>query len=198
MTLEYRIEPDPDPMTPADWDEPVTLYLDRSTGYAAHARKGFTDVSGMLYYLGEGADPATHVCEYLDAIAAFPVRFSGYGSSGAQVYLNDDWDDANGVAFITAASWAMCMGADYEATSERLREVAESCVGEWDKLFRGEVYGVVVEDEAGEVLNSCWGFYGYEYAEDEARDMLAHAEAARARETEARSYWAARDVETIS
>lgn len=35
----------------------------------------------------------------------------------------------------------------------------------YDQYLRGEAYGYIVEDPDGEHVDSCWGFYGYEYSE---------------------------------
>lgn len=49
-------------------------------------------------------------------------------------------------------------------------------VSTYDQFLRGEVYGYrIVEEESGEKLDSCWGFFGREYAEEEARSALTHA-----------------------
>jgi hypothetical protein len=70
---------------------------------------------------------------------------------------------------------------------EETREAATRCllaeVEEYDQFLTGEVYGYIVErvyyDEDGDVeereeLESCWGFFGREYAEEEARSMAKH------------------------
>ena len=50
-------------------------------------------------------------------------------------------------------------------------KLAEGIVDEWNMYLSGDVWGVVVEDENGGELESCWGFYGIEYALKEAREM---------------------------
>jgi len=66
------------------------------------------------------------------------------------------------------------------------RKKAHACleaeVKEYDQYLTGEVYGYVVykevEDEDGEMieeeLDSCWGFYGYDYCEQEAKSMVEY------------------------
>jgi hypothetical protein len=51
-----------------------------------------------------------------------------------------------------------------------------------DALDAGEVYGIVILDEQGEHLDSCWGFYEWftplnpdSYITATAREMLDHA-----------------------
>lgn len=50
--------------------------------------------------------------------------------------------------------------------------------GEFDEYrayCEGDVYVYLVESATGKTLDSCGGFYGYEYAESEARDALSAA-----------------------
>jgi hypothetical protein len=47
----------------------------------------------------------------------------------------------------------------------------ESEVAEYDQYLRGDVWGFSIEDENGVQLYSCWGFYGRDYCESEARDV---------------------------
>ena len=63
---------------------------------------------------------------------------------------------------------------------------AQSIMGDWIAYVEGDVYGYVVQERARwmredsdevrdtwEDVESCWGFYGREYAEDSAREALA-------------------------
>ena len=49
----------------------------------------------------------------------------------------------------------------------------ESEVSTYDEYITGQVYGFIIEaptqDENGESLDSCWGFYGLEYVIEEAK-----------------------------
>lgn len=44
----------------------------------------------------------------------------------------------------------------------------------YDLHIRGEIYGYVIEDEDGEHIDSCWGFYGdpHEYMVSEAKGIV--------------------------
>lgn len=41
-------------------------------------------------------------------------------------------------------------------------------IGDW---CNGNVYGFIIEDDDGENLESCWGFYGLDYCMDEASGL---------------------------
>jgi len=62
-----------------------------------------------------------------------------------------------------------------------IRKAAESLMSEWNQYLSGDVWGYIVEDADGNNVDSCWGFYGLEYVQKEARES---AEYARKHETE--------------
>jgi hypothetical protein len=47
-------------------------------------------------------------------------------------------------------------------------------VESWSNWLNGEVYGYQVQDDKGEVLDSCWGFIGYEHCEEAAKESLTY------------------------
>ena len=48
-------------------------------------------------------------------------------------------------------------------------EILEGEVKTYDQYLTGDVYGYVIEGAAGEHLDSCWGFYGFDYCLTEAK-----------------------------
>ena len=52
----------------------------------------------------------------------------------------------------------------------RLRSEIET-LNQW---FTGDVYGYTITDEAGEFLDSCWGFFGLDYCKEEALSVARH------------------------
>lgn len=52
----------------------------------------------------------------------------------------------------------------YQQCEKTMRVVVE----EYDKWLTNDVWGYVIEDQDGNELDSCWGFYGYEYCKQEA------------------------------
>jgi hypothetical protein len=49
------------------------------------------------------------------------------------------------------------------------RKNAQAEIETWIDYCNGDVYGYIVKDNDGEVLDSVWGFYGEEYCEEEAK-----------------------------
>lgn len=76
---------------------------------------------------------------------------------------------------------------EWTGTDEEIREQAERCLrGEvetYDQYLTGDVWGYVVarvyydedgDEEQRDELDSCWGFFGREYCEQEAEDSATH------------------------
>jgi len=42
----------------------------------------------------------------------------------------------------------------------------------YNQWHSGEVYGYVISDENGEMIDSCWGFYGMKYCLGEAKEIV--------------------------
>lgn len=58
------------------------------------------------------------------------------------------------------------------------RRCAQGEIETWNAWCDGEVYGYIVTDTAtGETVDSCWGFYGEKYAEEEAKSAVKYLEA---------------------
>jgi hypothetical protein len=59
-------------------------------------------------------------------------------------------------------------GVEFEHSEEEAERIAQSIVDEWNVYLSGDVYGCIAESfdkEKNSVdHDSCWGFYGYDYA----------------------------------
>lgn len=107
-----------------------------------------------------------------DHVAILPVR-AWDDRNGTELRVADTWDEADGWIYATAESVAETMGTT--ATGEQIRAALEQELEEWQRWAQGDVYGVVVTGPDGETVDSCWGFYGHEYALEEAARMLDDA-----------------------
>lgn len=54
---------------------------------------------------------------------------------------------------------------------EKVYECIESTVNVYDQYLRGDVYGYVVKSEFSEQEESCWGFYGFDFCVEEAKNI---------------------------
>ena len=86
-------------------------------------------------------------------------------------------------------------------TEESLTETFDCEVGEYAKYLEGDCYNYIIEGPDGEVFDSCGGFLGHEYVEEEARASLVFYgnkyDEDKAREAGESAHWAARDTVTI-
>ncbi len=55
---------------------------------------------------------------------------------------------------------------------ERIETYLNNEVKVYDQYLNGDVWGFIIEDDNGEHLDSCWGFYGQEYCENEANEAM--------------------------
>lgn len=107
---------------------------------------------------------------FLNGYYIFPVSI--YDHSGIALSLGSSrgWDYSNGSAFLCVKrmkgwSWA----------KSKAEERAENLVETWNEYLSGEIYGFVSEDEDGEMIDSCWGFYGDDGIKEaivEAKDVI--------------------------
>lgn len=58
-----------------------------------------------------------------------------------------------------------------KAMREKAEEILRMEVKEFDQYLTGDVYGFVIEDENGETMDSCWGFYGLEYCREDVKAL---------------------------
>lgn len=94
-----------------------------------------------------------------------------------------DWDSGP-VGFIYwDKARAAALGCDKpEWRRARKEKDMRQQVETYNQYLTGDVYGYVVEDADGEHLDSCWGFFGREYAEGEARSAAKSCAKSRADE----------------
>lgn len=75
----------------------------------------------------------------------------------------------------TKVSWQSNKQAPETITIRQYAErVLKQEVETYDEFLTGQVYGYVVEDENGEHLDSCWGFFGLDYCKEQAREVAEY------------------------
>jgi len=75
----------------------------------------------------------------------------------------------DGVIFMAVSDMKNRGFTDRERAIECLKSEAET----YGQYASGDVYGFVIEDEHGEHIDSCWGFYGLEYCISEAKGIAS-------------------------
>lgn len=109
----------------------------------------------------------------------FPIS-TGYRCDSAScngLISSDDIGNMNGFVYVAKddirEEWKVKrISKKLQAT---ITELVKSQVETLSMYFQGDVYGVIIEDENGDQVDSCFGFYGYDYALERAKEMLSNA-----------------------
>ncbi len=97
---------------------------------------------------------------------------SGLSMSTGRSWPFDCQWDAGQVGFIYATKANV---KEWGIADDKVEDGLRAEVATYDQYLRGDVWGYVIERD-GEHVDSCWGFYGHEYAEKEGQDALAYAQ----------------------
>lgn len=103
----------------------------------------------------------------LNGFHIFPVCIYDHSGIALNLGVTHGWDFSNGWAFV-------CVRDDDMFLAE---QIAKDVVKTWNMYLSGDVYGFVAEDEEGEMIESCWAFYGdsgIEEAISEAKSAIDH------------------------
>lgn len=156
---EYKIKivRDDSPESPREWDNLCTMeyahprYILGDKWYSP-AMAGYDSWEDYEYYLEKQG--------YL----FLPLYIYDHGGVTMKTTpFGDVWDSGR-VGTIYARRDEILKRIGGKAMSRARRQwaydVMRSEVDEFDTYLRGEVYGYIIEDEEGNQLDSCWGFYG--------------------------------------
>lgn len=172
----YRIEHDESPMNPREWDNITSMVL--------HHRR-YSLEGGDLYPLCETIEELeANIREDHDVVMAKVVY--GYDHSGLWMSINRvypfdcPWDSGVlGIIYIDRENLKKAYGDGASTpTEDKLRTIIADELSEYAAYVNGEVYGFIVEsmnEEDGEEIESCWGYYGYEgykRAEEDAKAFI--------------------------
>ncbi len=111
-------------------------------------------------------------------IAVRMYDHSGISLSTSNGYpFNDVWDSGQ-VGWTYATAEMIRQEYDVKRITKKTRDkvvaLLKAEVETLNQFVSGDVWGYVIEDEVGEVIDSCWGFFGYDYCEKEAKEILTH------------------------
>jgi hypothetical protein len=105
--------------------------------------------------------------------------------------------DGDGIYALTREELEAKYGKVTRSTLLKATQAMHSELKTYSQWLEGEVYTITVYDE-GETLESCGGFYGEDYALEEAEAMLLHHASIKDRETQAVREWAKSMGETLN
>lgn len=176
--VTVNIHLDPEPMDPREWDH-LGLMLCSHKRYVLGDEqldpRDYESVEQLLDHIHQTYEPTVVLPLYLLDHSGLAMRVGPRG--------NPFWEDPQGwdsgqVGFIIdTADSRDKMGLD-GAGPEHVEEILRAEVSEYNSYLTGMVYGFTVENEDGEHLDSCWGFFDEDDALSEGKAIAEH-EAAR-------------------
>lgn len=174
---------DMNPESPRSWDN-----LGKMVCFHPHYELGdktdFKSDQSFIEFWQELGYKSTR--EYLEkelkAVVKLPLFLydhSGLSMSTRREYpFNDIWD-AGQVGFIYATKKGILDAFSKKRLTKSLLLKAEAClVGEvetYGQFLQGNVWGVIIENSEGAIVDSCYGFFGIEVAKNDAEVMLDSA-----------------------
>lgn len=88
------------------------------------------------------------------------------------------WDSGQIGYIYTTLERARDLGHDWKrltkARREALKDMLRGEVKTYDQYIRGDIYRFTIENEDGEILDSCGGFYDREECEQEAKALVKY------------------------
>ena len=79
--------------------------------------------------------------------------------------------DPDGWIYVETPTSPLEMLAHPECDPEKLRD---TCIEVYEQWANGDIWGYIVEDQDGNELDSCWGFYGTEHCIESAKEEASH------------------------
>ncbi len=180
-TLE--IIPDQDPENPRNWDNMGTMAF-------FHTRHILGDKDHGIDHddFGGWNEMAQWIEEKMDGAIVLPVRM--YDHSGIAFAMGLDslrypfqcpWDSGMvGFMFVTKAKLIEEYGDDSDKSKAKALACMQGELKVYNQYHAGDIYGFILrdkpcehcDDETGDHLDSCWGFYGYDPLENGMVDHL--------------------------
>lgn len=158
-----RLFYDEDPQSPKEWDQLGTLVTwHRRYRFDQDGQKDFNSPEDFLAIAKEEGWIYLPVAMYEHSGITLWV------GKGPHAFDQQGWDSGQ-VGFIYATKESI---EKIGTPADKVKEVLSAEVETWDQFVRGDVYGFVIEDAEGNDLDSCWGFYGFDYAKGEMKAGL--------------------------
>lgn len=162
--ITVEIYPDLHPDDPNDWDSTGTFHVFETAQEFWRAAEDTFGRRAQAIIDRLVAGEAVRVLK-TTYIGLERYRHSGdvYARCKQGCFPDRQWDVSPIVGW-----WESNGGADPERF--------DSCLETWNQYVGGDVYGVVLKDEEGEILESLWGVYGADGIDDCVSDLLKELE----------------------
>lgn len=133
------------------------------------SRKLTSDVN--FKFSGERETDIERLKKEFGATVILPVYMYSHGGETINTTgFSCPWDSRQ-VGWIFATTEDICKVYGCKRVTPAIRnKVKDLLIGEiktYDQYIRGEVYGYELFDKTGNKIDSCWGFYGFDYVKEE-------------------------------
>ena len=161
----YVAQDDMSPESPREWDN-LGKMICWHRNYELGDKHSFRDNQEfMVWWKEEGKGGILLPLALLDHSG-----LSMWVGSEASPFDPGGWDSGQ-VGWIYATKEMIVK--EYGKNKRKLAEkVLRGEVETYDQYLKGDVYGYIIKNPDGETVDSCWGFYGYEYCIEEGKAML--------------------------
>ena len=173
-----NIDYDPSPESPREWDNLGTIYSNhRSYSPDGHSiEELIEDVGGDLY---DSVIPWDLIGKKYYYLKVWMYDHSGVAiRTGGENPWGSGWMawDSGLLGVIAVKKTDACKEYGKKRACKSVQERAEKCmeheIEALDTFASGQIYGYTVEDENGEEVDSCWGFYDIDEAINEAKGYI--------------------------
>lgn len=164
--MQGEIFHDEDAESPREWDNLGTMAC-------SHRRYTLGDKEHKLRWddYGSWDEAETGLIKEVGPCVILPMYMLDH--SGLRVSttdFNDRWDSGQiGFIYVTYEKLREEFGWK-RMSPQRVQKVYKYLEGEvetYDQYLSGDVWGYVLKDADGEDLDSCWGFFGFDYCKEE-------------------------------
>ena len=170
MEMSFEIVHDDIPESPREWDNVGTMVC-------FHKRYNLGDKHDISFSdFSSWKEMEDRLIKEIGAVVVLPlflVDHSGLSMSCAS--FADPWDSGQ-VGFIYTTRDKIFEYFAQKRITKKLRagviDALKSEVITYDQYLRGDVWGYQIKDGGGEVVDSCWGFFGEDLARQEAESSL--------------------------
>lgn len=128
-------------------------------------------------FSGDKEDDCKRLKKEFGAAVILPIYMYSHGGETINTTgFSCPWDSGQ-VGWIFATTEDICKEYNCKQVNPAIRRrVEQILVGEietYDQYIRGEVYGYELFDKTGNEIDSCWGFYGFDYIKEEVNSLIA-------------------------
>ena len=201
-TVRVRIVPDHDADSPENWDQLGKIaYTGRYTLGTEFVTRDRLDEIALGIKNGDLIGMPVYAYVHSGATISCGKRLRDGTLIPGNPY-HCQWDSGqSGFVYCTKEKAIAEFGK--KILTARIKDSVLKCLGHeveaYDQYLTGDVYGIIVEhmvDDEWVETDSCRGFYGADYAKEEAKTMGEYQAKLDAKEAVQRAEWEARDVVT--